>query len=394
MIPSLPASAKPLIAAFDGLRRGDVDRRVREALGLRPVEHLGVHLGGGDRHCGLRWHRSAVCCEVSCTCSAGSGCARSEYSARSELERPHGDAPTDPGRNTGHRRGSARAVPRPRRQRCRRRPGTARSSRRATTPSSSRATTTSPGSPSARTYLRDSDTHTSARGRAPRATTALEVDGRDQPGRGLVLPGAEGRGQAHHRPRRLLARGRGQRADAPFRRARNGPGRPPAPTGRVGGMRLLVLGGTRFLGRGVVDAALAAGDEVTTFTRGTSGEPPPGVEALHGDRNRPDGLDVAARPASGTPWSTPPASCPRWSAAAPRCWPTRSATTSSSPRQRVPGWPARADPADTPVHDCAPDAGQPDGEFDRGSSTGRSRSARSGRWTSTSPAGRRTCGPG
>src|SRR5215207_11042804 len=57
-------------------------------------------------------------------------------------------------------------------------------------------------------------------------------------------------------------------------------------------MRLLVLGGTRFLGRGVVDAALAAGDQVTTFTRGVSGEPPDGVEALHGDRTKPDGMDV------------------------------------------------------------------------------------------------------
>lgn len=33
-------------------------------------------------------------------------------------------------------------------------------------------------------------------------------------------------------------------------------------------MRLLVLGGTRFLGRHVVDAALARGDDVTVFTRG------------------------------------------------------------------------------------------------------------------------------
>lgn len=33
-------------------------------------------------------------------------------------------------------------------------------------------------------------------------------------------------------------------------------------------MKLLVLGGTRFLGRHLVDAALARGDEVTTFTRG------------------------------------------------------------------------------------------------------------------------------
>ena len=33
-------------------------------------------------------------------------------------------------------------------------------------------------------------------------------------------------------------------------------------------MHLLVLGGTRFLGRAIVDAALAAGHEVTLFNRG------------------------------------------------------------------------------------------------------------------------------
>src|SRR5215468_7957844 len=59
-------------------------------------------------------------------------------------------------------------------------------------------------------------------------------------------------------------------------------------------MRVLVLGGTRFLGRGVVQAALPAGDEVTTFTRGTSGEPPPGVEALYGDRTTAEGLAALA----------------------------------------------------------------------------------------------------
>ena len=33
-------------------------------------------------------------------------------------------------------------------------------------------------------------------------------------------------------------------------------------------MRLLVIGGTHFLGRHLVDAALAAGDDVTLFHRG------------------------------------------------------------------------------------------------------------------------------
>src|SRR5919197_2019034 len=51
-------------------------------------------------------------------------------------------------------------------------------------------------------------------------------------------------------------------------------------------MRLLVLGGTKFLGRHTVDAALAAGHEVTTFTRGrTNPELFPEAEHLHGDRD-------------------------------------------------------------------------------------------------------------
>jgi 2'-hydroxyisoflavone reductase len=51
-------------------------------------------------------------------------------------------------------------------------------------------------------------------------------------------------------------------------------------------MKLLVLGGTKFLGRHVVDAGLARGDEVTIFTRGqTNPDLYPGVEHLVGDRD-------------------------------------------------------------------------------------------------------------
>ena len=50
--------------------------------------------------------------------------------------------------------------------------------------------------------------------------------------------------------------------------------------------RLLVLGGTKFLGRHVVEHALAAGHAVTTFTRGqTNPELFPETEQLHGDRD-------------------------------------------------------------------------------------------------------------
>jgi 2'-hydroxyisoflavone reductase len=67
-------------------------------------------------------------------------------------------------------------------------------------------------------------------------------------------------------------------------------------------MKLLVLGGTRFLGRHVVDAALARGDDVTTFTRGRLPAPWERVTALVGDRDPrlPPGLDALE---SGT-WDT------------------------------------------------------------------------------------------
>ena len=50
-------------------------------------------------------------------------------------------------------------------------------------------------------------------------------------------------------------------------------------------MRILVLGGTKFLGRAVVDAALARGHDLTLFHRGqTNPDLFPGVERLQGDR--------------------------------------------------------------------------------------------------------------
>ncbi|MCQ8829095.1 NAD-dependent epimerase/dehydratase family protein [Streptomyces malaysiensis] len=64
-------------------------------------------------------------------------------------------------------------------------------------------------------------------------------------------------------------------------------------------MRMLVLGGTWFLGKEVVAGALARGWEVTTFNRGRSGPDVPGAEAVQGDRT--DAADLARLAAAG-PW--------------------------------------------------------------------------------------------
>ena len=62
-------------------------------------------------------------------------------------------------------------------------------------------------------------------------------------------------------------------------------------------MNILILGGTRFLGRHLVDSALARGHRVTLFNRGrTNPDLFPQVESIHGDRE----LDIAKL--SGRHW--------------------------------------------------------------------------------------------
>jgi len=53
-------------------------------------------------------------------------------------------------------------------------------------------------------------------------------------------------------------------------------------------MKILVFGGTRFLGRHIVERLASRGDDVTCFHRGRSRcELPPGVREIFGDRNDP-----------------------------------------------------------------------------------------------------------
>lgn len=69
--------------------------------------------------------------------------------------------------------------------------------------------------------------------------------------------------------------------------------------GRMITVRMLVLGGTRFVGYAVLSAALRRGWDVTAFNRGLSGPPPPGTRIALGDRNNRADLDHLA--AAG-PW--------------------------------------------------------------------------------------------
>ncbi len=62
-------------------------------------------------------------------------------------------------------------------------------------------------------------------------------------------------------------------------------------------MRILVLGGTRFLGRHFVEEALDAGHDLTLFNRGKSGATLyPEVELLVGDRVAGDLSALAGAP--------------------------------------------------------------------------------------------------
>ncbi|MEU2264902.1 NAD-dependent epimerase/dehydratase family protein [Streptomyces olindensis] len=64
-------------------------------------------------------------------------------------------------------------------------------------------------------------------------------------------------------------------------------------------MRILLIGGTWFLGKSIAEQALARGWDVTTFNRGRSGPDVEGVQPVHGDRTVRDDLE---RLAGHGPW--------------------------------------------------------------------------------------------
>ena len=72
------------------------------------------------------------------------------------------------------------------------------------------------------------------------------------------------------------------------------PSEAPPQEGRA--LRILILGGTGFIGPPMVQYALDRGHEVTLFNRGSSLDMFPGVETLIGDRN--DDVSSLAAPQS------------------------------------------------------------------------------------------------
>lgn len=129
------------------------------------------------------------------------------------------------------------------------------------------------------------------------------------------------------------------------------------------GMRLLVLGGTRFIGQAIVTAGLGCGWEVTTFNRGLSGADVPGVRAWRGDRTEPS--DLAGLVAEG-PWDAiidTSGYVPRETlAACVRLEPSAARYIFMSTVSVYRGWPAEPLSEASEVLYCPPDAGPEYGE--------------------------------
>ncbi len=68
--------------------------------------------------------------------------------------------------------------------------------------------------------------------------------------------------------------------------------------GKAAIVRILILGGTRFVGRQIALEALRRGHEITLFNRGTRSLPASGIETIAGDRRR-DLAQLTARGATG-----------------------------------------------------------------------------------------------
>jgi 2'-hydroxyisoflavone reductase len=131
-------------------------------------------------------------------------------------------------------------------------------------------------------------------------------------------------------------------------------------------MRLLVIGGTSFLGRHTVAEALRRGWQVTTFNRGQSGTDAVGVEAVRGDRTSEADLAQLA----GRAFDVVVDTCGFVPATARKAMEVLAAAPGRKPQyvyvssiSAVDVWPERPTPADAAGRDCPSDAGADFGEY-------------------------------
>ncbi|WP_188187173.1 NAD-dependent epimerase/dehydratase family protein [Nonomuraea sp. SYSU D8015] len=129
-------------------------------------------------------------------------------------------------------------------------------------------------------------------------------------------------------------------------------------------MKVLVIGGSGFLGRAVVEEALARGHEVTTFNRGRSGADVPGVEAVRGDREARDDLK---RLADGRSWDfvvDTSGYVPRVVGESARVLSGHAGTYAFvSTISAIAGFPGKPAEEDSEIWPCEPDAGPDDGNY-------------------------------
>ncbi|MGH8893287.1 MAG: NAD-dependent epimerase/dehydratase family protein [Actinomycetes bacterium] len=128
-------------------------------------------------------------------------------------------------------------------------------------------------------------------------------------------------------------------------------------------MRLLIIGGTSFLGRATADEALRRGWDVTTFNRGVSGQDVDGVEALRGDRTSADDLARLA----GRPFDVVVDTCGFVPAVVGRSVKVLAGSGAHyvyvSSMSACPTWPAQPTPDGVEGHPCPSDAGPDDGDY-------------------------------
>jgi 2'-hydroxyisoflavone reductase len=129
-------------------------------------------------------------------------------------------------------------------------------------------------------------------------------------------------------------------------------------------MRLLLLGGSAFLGRAVAAEALAAGHDVTVFNRGRTAPDVEGVQSVRGDRESKEDLE---RLAGRGPWDAivdTSGYVPQIVGDSARALADSAATyVFMSTINVFPDWPTSPVTDDSAVHDCSPDAGPDDGDY-------------------------------